>query len=432
MGRKKRRDVTGWRSKNRASAFAILADNKKFLMPAMFFIAVLVTVVIAVKANSFTDAAREGSEINEVQDIDMELNTNPEISELIKKYYEATASGDVETIKSIYRGLIETQELKVSATAEYIEAYEKVEVYTKPGPYEGTYIAYVYNTVKLKDYDKPIPGLETLYICPDEDGKLYINGEAADQEALNYIKATSVQPDVIDLNNRVASEYNEMINADESLAELLTRMRDKLQQDVGEQLAKAGAEEASNEAAEESSEEPAAEEPETETVTIQTIRAKDVVFIRKSDTTEAEALGKTEIGQEFKQLEALGSGWSRIEYNGQDAYVKTEYFDVIGEESVEVNKTSEDTETEENATAQGSTDTNTVTNEDQTASTGKTGKMKVIDNVNLRKGQGVDSAKITLIENGSTVDVKENYSNGWSKVEYNGQTGYIKSEFLGN
>jgi uncharacterized protein YgiM (DUF1202 family) len=34
------------------------------------------------------------------------------------------------------------------------------------------------------------------------------------------------------------------------------------------------------------------------------------------------------------------------------------------------------------------------------------------------------------MEKGSTVKVIEGYSNGWSKVEYDGQTGYIKSEFI--
>ena len=31
---------------------------------------------------------------------------------------------------------------------------------------------------------------------------------------------------------------------------------------------------------------------------------------------------------------------------------------------------------------------------------------------------------------GTIVNVKQQYANGWSKVEYNGTTGYIKSEFL--
>ena len=60
----------------------------------------------------------------------------------------------------------------------------------------------------------------------------------------------------------------------------------------------------------------------------------------------------------------------------------------------------------------------------------KTGKMTVNDTVRLRKGQGTDSAILTNIFAGSTVNVLEQYSNGWAKVEYDGQTGYIKSEFI--
>ena len=56
--------------------------------------------------------------------------------------------------------------------------------------------------------------------------------------------------------------------------------------------------------------------------------------------------------------------------------------------------------------------------------------MTVNDTVRLRKGQGTDSAILTNIFAGSTVNVLEQYSNGWAKVEYDGQTGYIKSEFI--
>ena len=62
---------------------------------------------------------------------------------------------------------------------------------------------------------------------------------------------------------------------------------------------------------------------------------------------------------------------------------------------------------------------------------GKLGNKKIKnDAVNLRKGQGTDSAVLACLDKGVTVSVIENCDNGWSKVEYQGQTGYVKTEFI--
>ena len=157
-------------------------------------------------------------------------NTNPEISDLVRIYYESATNGDIGIINRIYKGLDSDQQDKIRKISEHIERYEKVETYTVPGPREGTYIAYVYSKVKFKEYKKSIPGIETLYICPDEDGKLYINGESADQEELEYIKEMSWHPDVTELNNKVAKEYNDMLDADEELESILSNIRKEVAQ----------------------------------------------------------------------------------------------------------------------------------------------------------------------------------------------------------
>ena len=430
---KKKNDLNSWR-KEKKDIFDILGDNKKILMPVILIVAVVITVAIALSANHrATELAQASSDSDaaatyEIQDVTMEENAYPEVNALVDTYYTAMAEGDSETIKSIYKGLDETEALKAVAAAEYIEDFENIVVYTKPGPLTGSYIAYVYNEVKLYDYDKAIPGLETMYICSDDDGNLYINGDIADANEIEYIKNVNVQADVIDLNNKVASSYNEMVNSDETLAELLTKMRSGLQVSVGEALAssEASASETSEDASEtdsnaESSEAASTEESETETAIVRTIKATDVINIRKSDSETADILGKTTKGQEFKQLEALANGWSKIEYDGGVAYVKTEFFEVISEETVEADTDNEETESLADADETSTADKDT---------SAKTGKMTVNDSVRLRKSQSTDSEILEMIYSGSAVNVVEQYSNGWAKVEYNGSTGYVKSEFL--
>ncbi|MCR5556816.1 MAG: SH3 domain-containing protein [Butyrivibrio sp.] len=434
---------------NRNNIFAILGDNKKILMPLVFVVAVIITVSIALSANKraaeMASIENEGAAAAtlEVPDGTMQENAYPEVNALVEKYYTASANGDSETIASIYKGLEETELLKAVAAADYIDEYQNITVYTKPGPVAGSYVAYVYNEVKLYDYDKAIPGLETFYICTDENGELYVNVDIADASEIEYLKQINLQADVIDLNNRVATSYNDMVNSDETLAEILTTMRSGLQVSVGEALASSEASASESSEQEETTDEPSgAASSDKQTVTTHTIRATDVVNIRKSDSETADILSKTKKGEEFKQLEALANGWSRIEYKGSVAYVKTEFFEVVGEETVEVENTdAAGTESEEVAATDTNKDTNkdTAENNKDTSSTDSsskkvgsaaTGKMQVTDTVRLRKSESTDSDVLKVIYSGSTVNVIEQYSNGWAKVEYDKKTGYIKSEFL--
>ena len=241
MKQRKRSRATGWRNDS-TGILAIFADNKKFLMPVIFFIAVLITVVVVYKANRMaSESALAGNdssvgEVNEIQEITMEECEDQNIIDLVTRYYNAMAEGNKTEVDAIYRGLDNAQGLKAEAISKFIERYDSIKVYTKPGPIQNSYIAYVYNMVKLYDYEKALPGLETLYICTDENGELFINGDSEDETIINYIKSLSVQADVIDLNNKVASEYNEMINADENLAAQLTNMRKDIQAVVAEAM----------------------------------------------------------------------------------------------------------------------------------------------------------------------------------------------------
>ena len=62
-------------------------------------------------------------------------------------------------------------------------------------------------------------------------------------------------------------------------------------------------------------------------------------------------------------------------------------------------------------------------------------KIKVYDYPSLENTDGRRQMRDFAIEDllyRSTVNVIEQYANGWAKVEYNNKTGYIKSEFLTN
>lgn len=82
-----------------------------------------------------------------VPDAALELNAYPAVNELIAAYYKAFASGDIDTIDSISEGMSQTRELRIKESAKFIDSIPKLDVYTKPGPLEGSYVVYVYEEI---------------------------------------------------------------------------------------------------------------------------------------------------------------------------------------------------------------------------------------------------------------------------------------------
>ncbi|WP_026667715.1 SH3 domain-containing protein [Butyrivibrio sp. AE2005] len=446
MKRKKKNQSAEVRNvRHREGSF--FSDNKNIFMPIIFFAAAFVTVAVSYKANLMVSnsalkagkASMGGS--NQIEESALEECTDPDIINLISRYYTAIIEGNADEVNSIYKGFDNSQGIKAEALSEIIERYDSIRVYTKPGPVPNSYIAFIYQLVKLADYDEALPGLETLYICTNtENGELYICGDTDDQTVIEYVKALNAQADVIDLNNKVSSEYNEILNSDESLSSFLAAKSTAIKKKVEDGLedkAKANAAIADEKKKE--------EWQNIDAHQVRIIRATDIVNIRASDSTEAEVIEKTEIGKEYQEIEKLPNGWSKISYerNGEtiEAYVKSEYFELIDDGTGADDEQSEDaandasSESTDNSAEDSSSDKkdtddkNTDTKDNKSDGKGET-KTVNGDSVRLRSGQGTDSAILTSMDKGATVKVLENLPSGWSKVEYEGQTGYIKSEFI--
>ena len=60
-------------------------------------------------------------------------------------------------------------------------------------------------------------------------------------------------------------------------------------------------------------------------VSMGTVKVIENVRVRKSASTEAESLGTVYVGDELELLMKQADGWTKIKYQGQNAYVKSEY-----------------------------------------------------------------------------------------------------------
>lgn len=457
--------------KNKIEAFrksefnlaTFIIDNKKIVMPAFLAVCLLITILLAVRAGKndnqngavsasastsqekvATASAVESSTADAVEVV-MEEDAYPEITALIKKFYDAQASGDMDTINAITVGLTEPALIRYEVSAEYYDKFDAIKVYTKKGPETGAYVTYVYFELYFNGFDKQVPGLQTYYVRTNENGEYYLYFGELDEEIIKYIEALSVQDDFIDLSNEVAVSYNTMLEENAELSAFLTNFSEEVNKSVGKEVASASAAASTESSADASVAETSAQDStaaqsttaatETETQSGPVIiEATTVVKIRSSDSTNADVLGKTEVGQQFTQIEALANGWSKIEYEGKEAYVRTEYFKVVsqGDDSTSETKETEskDTETKETETKETDTTDNKETTTDSNDGVTSTGTYHVKETVRIRKSASTESEILGNAYKGDEIKVTNYRADGWCEVEYNGIKGYVKTEYL--
>lgn len=406
-------------------------DHNKIVMPLVLVACVLITIVVAVNANHkevLEDEAKQAAmaldsenasgEGTDTQIFPLEENAYPEINNIIRTYYDAQASGDIAVISSLNTYLDEIETIRVQELSKYIDSYPTVNVYTKPGLTENTYVAYVYSEVKFTDAEQLLPGMQTYYIGQDENGDYFINDGTYDDVIWKYIKEITLQDDVVDLNNKVVVAYNELLADSEELSEFIAYLKEKINEDVGEILAEAEQAEAESNEIEMASAQEEENQAENQPA-VTTVRATDVVNIRSSDSEEADKIDKAQIGQEFPLLEEKGNGWSKVAYNGGEAYIKSDYLEPVFEEALAA-------EGVENEAAQENEDNSVEVSANDTVS----GTVTVIESVRVRKSASTDSEALGTVYAGDELELIMKQADGWTKIKYKGQTAFVKSDYV--
>ena len=393
-------------------------ENKKTVIIIAVF---LVVIVASFSIITITDKSKEMAAIAEIEEAAaqedvivvpeeaLEKDAYPEVNNLVKQYYQAVVDGDMETINSIKNYTDEEEELKIVKKSEFIEGYPNITVYTKKGPVEGSFVAYVQYDVKFVDIDKTAPGLNTLYICTDEEGKYYINANELDEKVVEYLKTISVQNDVVDLFNTVQVAYNDVKTEDEGLSAFLDELPNLLAEAVSEAIIEQEIAEAA------ANPEPvaAAEEPEVVLV-VTKVKTTDVVNVRSSDSVEADRLGKTSKGQILELVEEKVNGWSKIIFEGKEGYIKSEFL-VAEETEMQLS-----TEVPENAKTESVPEIDNATKKEG----------KLTDTVNVRKTPSTDADIVGILTKGTEVEVLEQMNNGWTKISHANGPAYVKSDFI--
>ena len=400
-----------------------------FAAGALVVVLVIVLAMCAKPKGSDSDVVVNATESTQATEEAYQVDANENINALITQYYTAYAAGDVTTLSSIATPISANEQSYIGLFSQYVDEYQNIKCYTKTGLDENSYLVSVSMEIKFTGVDTTAPGLDFFYVRTNDDGSLYIDNlysqynlanqeNALDTSIQNLIGQFESESDVMALQSEVQTRYDEALAADENLTNMIqTTIPAAIKDWVSQMAAQAVTEQ--TEAAE-ATEQPETEQPqetEQQEEIIQqtdTLATKDRVNVRAAADVESEKLGTLDQGTVVTRT-AIAGDWSVIDYNGTAGYVKNEFL------TYDLPDTTADSNSDSSADDSDSTNVASIAE----------GTVIMLQNTtNIRSGMSEDSSKVGTAYAGEKVTVVMSYAEGWTKVKWNGETGYIKTSLL--
>ncbi len=407
-----RKGLYMWKEKIHSIGNYIIKHNK-VVLPAVVVVAVAITVSVSLSLSNRHKEAQQEAEIasaasetateTATEEVPLVANEEGAIYTLIATYYNAMATGDEETLRSVCDEISDKDMYRYVELSQYIDYYPTLEIYTKMGPEEGSVIAYVYYKISFVGHEEEVPGYQALYICTNDQGGLYIKRGENSEEVNEYIKTVSTQDDVVEFNNKITVEYNELMVDHPEVLQYISELDSQVSIAVGEklanqvagetQVAEAGTEEGSTDGQDTQTEN--GEQQEAEDQGPQYVTTTTTVNVRSSDSEQADKLGKVSGGTKLQVLEQRPNGWTKVDYEGKEGYIKTEFLQL----------------------AESAAETETI------------GTVTATTNINVRASASETADRLGVLSGGDSAELVGTEGD-WSKIKYNGQIGYVKSEYV--
>ncbi len=324
------------------------------------FIVVLVFFANPKEKNSGTNTQTEteqGTLTTEYQlNGKLEKNADPELVSLLENYYTAYASGDVETLETIAQPFSDNEKSYVGTFSDYYEKYEDITSYSMQGATEDSYLVSVCYNLKFYEVDTPAPGMDFLYVERDGKGNLCVNNAYSsynfnfmehelDDNLYSLILSYRKSNEVVSLQQEVQNRYDEAVKSDEKLANMvggtLRNVMSKWMESIEETSQNSTEAETQTtedtqtteetQATEETQKDDSEKEEESDDET-GTVKTKDICNVRKEPSTDAELLGKVDIGVKLKKLGTEGD-WTKVEFQDQVGYIKSDLLKTVKKKS---------------------------------------------------------------------------------------------------
>lgn len=161
-------------------------------------------------------------------DYELQKDAVPQVNQLISDYFQAKVDQNVDKLYQIFGKApddsMQSRKEELKDEAVYIEDYENIVCYTKPGLTADSYVVYVTYEVKFRRVDTLAPGLMWCYVLKDDSGNYIIRENVVGAEA-DYVAKQNQSEDVRLLSSQVNERLRQAIESDSLLAGIYKDLR---------------------------------------------------------------------------------------------------------------------------------------------------------------------------------------------------------------
>lgn len=299
-----------------------ISDNLRYILLGLALILVIVLAVFGIRmigriANGGTPTTKPApTEVQTDASSDVIVETEPtqpastepltkddaKVLTAMQAYYNARTNGDTETLRKLNPSITEKELADLKGS--YVEGYNSITTYSRAGLTAGSYVVYVCFDGKVRDIDTQVPSLVAFYLMSDESGSLYIADTKDDTQVQAFLKESRETAEVQQLISTVQQSLESARNSDPALDEFM-ETQNKGQSDDG-------------------SGEPESEAEQGESSEIVAI---DNCNVRTEPNTDSDEniIGSLYTGDTAAKTGETDDGWTIIEFNGETAYVSSDY-----------------------------------------------------------------------------------------------------------
>ena len=355
-------------------------NNTRYVSAGVLTLILIVVLAVTAVNGSKTEGKKEETKQGQTADVQdaYEVNENKELNSLIQKYYELYAAGNVEELATIATPLSDMEKSYIQMMSGYVESYNELDCYTKKGLEDNSYLVSATYEMKFVGVEGTVPGMELFYIRTKEDGSLYIDN--------------------------LYSSFNSEMKEQETDAEVVALI-DKFKEaaDVKELQA------------------------DFQNRYTQTITADANLQNAVNTVTEGiKNWASTYVAQQQAAAEQAAAEQAAAEQAAAQAAAEQAAAEQAAEQAA-AQQAAEQAAAEQAAAAQQQQEENSGLNYLPEGTT-----LTTNDSYNLRVSMSETSDKVGTTAVGDTIKVILSYEEGWTKVEWNGKTGFIKTELLLN
>lgn len=298
-----------------------------------------------------------------------EVDAHPEVKELVSTYYNSYAAGDIDKLVSITQFLSDMEKSYIQMMNEHVESYSDVTCYTKEGLEDGSYLVSATFNMHFSGMEGGLPGMDFFYLRTSEDGKVYIDNRYSSFNRLLQEQETEAEVDSL------IAEFE----GGEDVQKLREEYQNKYEQAV----------------------------------------VADENLKNMADT----------VSEAIRQWRASYSpdAPQEGEQPTENAEAPAENTEAQPEEPAE-NQEQASQEPAENTEEE-------APQEDSTPEINYVPEGKVLtanSSYNVRKSMSETAELVGTTAEGDSITVVLSYAEGWTKVEWNGLTGYIRTDLLLN